>query len=108
METDSGFGGSIVGVLGKPKTIVCNVTGAVPKVTLKWILNGVDVTAKATTVVSSDGSNQSSSLTFTPTKSDQDAELKCSTSNEAARRLGLPDIEQKATFIINTHQSKAM
>ena len=100
------FGDFVIGSVNTPKTVICNVTGAVPNATLKWILDGVDVTAKATTVVSSSGEDLTSSLTFTPTNSHHDVELKCSASNEATRRLGLAGVEQTAIFRLDPPSSK--
>ena len=102
------FGDFVIGSVNTPKTVICNVTGAVPNATLKWILDGVDVTAKATTIVSSSGEDQTSSLTFTPTNSHHDVELKCSASNEATRRLGLAGVEQSVTFRLDPPPSKIM
>ena len=103
---ETGYDDMVIGVVGQPKTVVCNVTEAVPKATLNWTLNGVDVTADATTVA--DGNDQFSSLTFTPTKSHHEVELKCRATNDATRRLEMDAVEGKANFRLDTTPSKTV
>ena len=87
-------------------TVICNVTGGIPKATLTWTLDGVDITANATSVDIPSKNGQSSSLTFFPTKLDQDVELKCSASNEATRLLGVENVEEKKIFRFHSPPSK--
>merc|ERR1712142_591524 len=49
-----------------------------------------------------DGNDQFSSLTFTPTKSHHNVELKCSATNDATRRLEMDAVEGKAKFRLDT------
>ena len=76
-------------VVGQPRTVECQVTGARPNHRVSWWKNGERLTTFAQTQTSPDGDTLVSSIVIVPEMTDTEATLQCK-----AETPGLAEIRQ--------------